>query len=235
MENNYSQKKGVSFFRLIKSNLLLISLIIVLVSLIGTLFGVLFSKPVYKASRSVILRTELSSSSADAETNNASLAFLVIGQLEYHFTSADYIEIANKKYLESNSEAKDSISAGGIVLEYKTDSLIFTLSYQDVNKETAINKLKAVYNASEEYFKTHSTPYNIKLIPTDNAGTDDGRFAISVSDSLKIYVLIGVLAGVVLSVVVVLIKGALDNTVHDKDELEGITGSDMLAYIEKRN
>ncbi len=235
MENNYHQKKSISFFRLIKNNLLLMSLIIVLVSLIGTLFGVLFAKPVCKASRSVILRTELSSSSADAETNNASLAFLVIGQLEYHFTSADYIEIANKKYLEINSEAKDSVLAGNIVIEYKPDSLIFTLSYLDANKEVAINKLKAVYNASEEYFETHSTPYNIKLIPTDNAGTDDGRFAISVSNNLKMYILIGVLAGVVLSIVIVLIKSALDNTVHDKDELEGITGSDMLAYIEKRD
>ena len=92
-----------------------------------------------------------------------------------------------------------------------------------------------MFDASEDYFKSHSTPYNIKLIPTDNAGTDDGRFIISENNGLSSYILIGVIAGVVLSVVVVLIKGAFDNTVHDKDELEDITGSNMLACIEKRN
>ena len=235
MENFTQQKKGIPFFKLVKNNLLLMVLIIVLVGLIGTLFGVLYAKPTCKASRSAILRTELQSSSPDAETNNASLAFLVIGQLEYHFTSADYIEIANEKYLQINSQAKDKISAGNIIIEYKEESLIFTLSYQDTNKERAINKLKAVFDASEDYFKSHSTPYNIKLIPTDNAGTDDGRFIISENNGLSSYILIGVIAGVILSVVVVLIKGAFDNTVHDKDELEDITGSNMLACIEKRN
>ena len=235
MENFERQKKGVPFFKLVKNNLLLMILIIVLVGLIGTLLGVLYSKPICKASRSAILRTELQSSSPDAETNNASLAFLVIGQLEYHFTSADYIEIANEKYLQIDSEAKDSVYSGNIILEYKEDSLIFTLSYQDTNEKRAINKLKAVFDASEDYFKSHSTPYNIKLIPTDNAGTDDGRFIVSVSNSLSTYIIIGFLAGVALSVVVVLIKNAFDNTVHDKDELEDITGSNMLACIEKRN
>lgn len=235
MENFERQKKGVPFFKLVKNNFLLMILIIVLVGLIGTLLGVLYSKPICKASRSAILRTELQSSSPDAETNNASLAFLVIGQLEYHFTSADYIEIANEKYLQIDSEAKDSVYSGNIILEYKEDSLIFTLSYQDTNEKRAINKLKAVFDASEDYFKSHSTPYNIKLIPTDNAGTDDGRFIVSVSNSLSTYIIIGFLAGVVLSVVVVLIKNAFDNTVHDKDELEDITGSNMLACIEKRN
>ena len=235
MENNVQQKKGIPFLKLVKNNLLLMVLIIVLTSLIGTLFGVLYAKTTCKASRSAILRTELQSSSPDAETNNASLAFLVIGQLEYHFTSADYIKIANEKYLEINSEAKDRVYSSNIVIEYKEDSLIFTLSYQDTNKQSAIDKLKAVFNASEDYFKSHSTPYNIKLIPTDNAGTDDGRFVVTESNGMSMYIIIGVVAGIVLAVVTVLIKGAFDNTVHDKDELEDITGSNMLACIEKRN
>ena len=237
MENNTNQKKGTPFLSLVKNNLLLMVLIIVLIGLIGTLFGVLYAKPVSTASRSAILRTELSSesTSANTETNNASLAFLVIVQLEYHFTSADYIEIANEQYLASNSGAEDRISAGNIVFDFKEDSLIFTLSYKDTNKEGAIKKLKAVFDASEEYFKTHSTPYNIKLIPTDNAGTDDSRFSVTETNGLSTYITMGFVAGIALSILVVLIKGALDNTVHDKEELEEITESNMLACIEKRN
>ena len=234
MENNVHSKKGISFFKLIKFNLLLMILIFVFCTLVGTLFGVLTSKPVYKASRSVILRTELQSSSVDAETNNAALAFLVIGQLEYHFTSANYIELANEKYLQINPEAKDKISANNIIVEYKDNSLIFTISYQDRDKQVAINKLKAVFDASIEYFETTSSSYNIKLIATDNADADDRRFAVSVSNGLYKYIIIGAVAGLVIAFAVVLIKNSLDNTVHDKDELEEITGSNMLAFIEKR-
>ena len=234
MENNARNKKGFSFFKLVRANLLLMILIVVLVTLVGTLLGVLTSKPVYKASRSVILRTELQSGQEATETNNAALAFLVIVQLEEYFTSTDYINLANQKYLQSNPEAKDKISASNIGFEYKEDSLIFTLSYQDIKGQVAINKLKAVYDASVEYFEKTANTYNIKLIPTDNAGTDDSRFAVSVSNGMPKYIVIGALAGVVIAFVVVLIKNSLDNTVHDKDELEEITGTNVLAYIEKR-
>ncbi len=235
MENNVQSKNGISFFKLVKANLLLMILITVLVGLLGSLFGILFVKPMYKASRSVILRTELQSSTDEAtETNNASLAFLVIGQLEYHFTSASYIEIANEKYLESNPNAKDEVAPGSIGIDYKEESLIFTISYSDLSEDVAIKKLKAVYEASKEYFEVYSKSYAIKLIPTDNAGTDDSRFAISEDYDITKYILLSVLAGVVIAIVVVLIKNSLDNTVHDKGELEELTGSDVLAYIEKR-
>ncbi len=235
MENNVQNKKGISFFKLIKTNLLLMILITILVSLTGTLFGILKVKPEYKASRSVILRTELQSTNdGTTETNNASLAFLVIGQLEYHFTSANYISIANEKYKLSNPDAQDGIVPGNIEIKYKEESLIITISYKDIDKEVAIAKLKAVYEASKEFFDEYAKAYDIKLIPTDNAGTDDSRFAVSVQNGLAKYVLLSVLAGVVIAIAVVLIKNSLDNTIHDKEELEEITGSDVLAYIEKR-
>ncbi len=235
MENNVQNKKGNSFFNLVKANLLLMILITVLVTLIGALVGVLYVKPVYKASRSVILRTALQSSSTESEeTNNAALAFLVIGQLQYHFTSADYINIANKEYQKIDSDAKDTISAGSIGIEYKEESLIITISYSDLDKDVAIDKLKAVYKASEIYFSEHATPYNIKLIPTDNAGTDDSRFKVTVDNGLTKFIFIGALAGVVLAVAVVFIKNALDNTLRDKEELEELTGANVLAYVEKR-
>ncbi len=235
MENNVKSGKSFSFFKLVKANFLLMILIIVLTTLVGALVGVLYIKPSYKASRSVILRTEIQSSNMEStESNNATLAFKVIGQLQYHFTSADYIKIANKKYKEANPQAKDKISAGNILIEYKEGSLIISISYKDVNGDVAISKLKAVYDASGEYFAKHSKAYNIKLIPTDNSGTDDGRFAVSVEKGLTNVILISALAGVVLAVAVVLIKNSLDNTFHDKNELEEVIGADVLAYVEKR-
>ncbi len=234
MENNVQSKKNISFFKLVKANLLLIILTTLLVSLLGALLGVLYIKPEYKVSRSAILRTELESSSLEAETNNASLAFLVIGQLEYYFTAADYIDLANHKYEEKNGKSEDKIIASNIDVEYKEDSLIFTISYKDSNKAIATKKLKAVFEASVDYFSDHATPYNIKLIPTDNAETDSSRFAVSENHGITECVVIGLLAGIIIAFAVVLIKTSLDNTVHDKDELEEITGVSMLACISKR-
>ncbi len=236
MENNSQNKKSISFFKLIKNNLLLMILIIVLFGLVGTLLGVMYAKPVYKARRSVILRTELQSSSSgvEGEANNATYAFMMIGQLQYHFTSYDYIKLANEKYQEVNPEAKDKISAGNIVVEHQEDILIFTLAYQDLNKEKAIEKLKAVFAVAEEYFSTHSTAGNIRLIQTDNADIDDSRFVVSVSNNMSMYIIFGVLAGIVVAILAAFIKNALDNTVHDREELEELTGSNILAYIEKR-
>ena len=234
MENNVQNKKGVSFFKLTKTNLLLIILITAFVTLLGALFGVLYVKPEYKVSRSAILRTELESSSSEAEINNASLAFLVIGQLEYYFTAADYIEHANQKYIQANSDAEDKILASNISVEYKEESLIFTISYKDSSIGAATKKLKAVFEASVDFFSDHATPYNIKLIPTDNAGTDDGRFVVKESNGITKYVAIGFLGGLIIAFAAVLIIDSLDNTVHTKDELEEITGVSMLACIVKR-
>jgi len=233
MENNNYNAKSFSFFKLIKANLLLLILITILFGLIGTFLGVMYAKPVYKASRSVILRTEIFSNTNE-ETTNVSLAFLIIGQLEYHFTSADYIELANEEYLK-NPEAKGVISSGNIIIEYKENSFIFTLSYQDLDKETAISKLKAVFNAAETYFENvNINAQKIALIPTDNADADDSRFAVSVSDNMAMYIILGTLAGIVLAIMIILIKNAFDNTVHDREELEELTNSNLLACIEKR-
>ena len=231
MENN---KKTVPFFKIIKDNFLLIVMITILIGLIGTFLGLLYAKPVYKASRSVILRTELETTGSSDEANNAVLALMVIGQLEGHFTSTDYIELANEEYLEKNPQAKDKIVAGNIIVEYQEDILIFTLSYQDADEQTAINKLRAIFNVADDYFETHSIAYGIKLIPTDNADTDDGRFTVTASDSLSLYIIFGVLGGIVIGIVVALIKNAFDNTISDKEELESITSSDFFGYIKKR-
>ncbi len=235
MQNNEQNKNNTSFFKLIKDNALLIVMITILIGLIATFLGILYAKPVYKASRSVILRTELeTTNSSSDEANNAVLALMVIGQLEGHFTSTDYIDLANEKYLEENPNAKDKVVAGNIVVEYQENILIFTLSYQDADEQTAINKLKAVFDVNEKYFETHSIAYGIKLIPTDNASTDDGRFTVTVSDSLSLYIIFGVLGGFVIAIAVALIKNALDNTIRDREELEIITNSDFLGCIKKR-
>ncbi len=58
------------------------------------------------------------------------------------------------------------------------------------------------------------------------------RVSVSVDISTRNIILISVLLGVVLAALVVFVKYALDNTVKDRETLENITGSAVIAYIE---
>ena len=233
MENQETTKKTFPFFKILKTNLLLIALITILVTLLGTLYGIMFIKPTYTVSRSVILRTELVGNTENSESTNAALAELVIVQLEDHFTSAKYMEMANAEFKRLNPLEKSAINAGAISVDYNEESLIFKLKYTDLSKELASKKLVAVYETAKVYFENISTAYTVKLIPTDNSGMDNSRFGLAVDNGMRTTILLSVAIGVVLGVVFACLKYALDNTIHDKDDLEEITGTSVLAYVFK--
>ena len=197
MENKQTRK--IPLLGLIKANILLISLITILITLISVLYGVMYVKPVYTVKRSVILRTELVEDANEA--TNGALASLYIVQMKQHFTSAKYIELANKEFALINENWKDSkITASKIDISYNDESLIFSIMYTDTDKELAIQKINAVYNAHKEYFSDISAACEIKLITTDNSIYDTSKLAISVNNGLAKCILVGVFIGLAFSI-----------------------------------
>ena len=91
-----------------------------------------------------------------------------------------------------------------------------------------------MYETAKVYFENISTAYTVKLIPTDNTGIDNSRFGLSVDNGMKKTILLSVVIGLALAVGVACIRYALDNTVHDKDDLEELTGTSVLAYVFKK-
>ena len=61
------------------------------------------------------------------------------------------------------------------------------------------------------------------------------RNMININTNRTMYVLVGFLGGLVLGVVVAIMVFVLDNKVKDGYELEEITGSSVIAIIEKSN
>ncbi len=231
MENNAQNQKSFPFLRLLRVNALLIALITVLFTLFGVLYNFLFVKPVYTVSRSVILRTELVD--ITDESTNAALAELVIVQMNQHFTSSDYVSKANAKFKEQNPDINSSINSGSIGIIYNEESLIFKIAYSDYDKELAAKKLIAIYDVNTEYFE-EEFEFIVELIPTDNSVNDNSRFLVSVSNETMKYVFLGFGLGLVIALAVVLIKNALDNTVKDSFELEELTGVSVIAAIHKQ-
>ena len=233
MENNVQvQEKKFPLLKLLKRNWLLIAMITVLVTLLFASYSLFLTKPVYTASRSFILRTELVTGGTEME-NGALAVDVLLPQIEDNFTSQKYNEMANEeykkdKYVKYNDTA---ISRSAITFIYKEGSLIARLTYTDSNPKVAVEKLKAVFNTANTFFEAEA--YTITLISTDNTELEDSRFVITESSNLKKFIIIGIIAGLALSFVVVLIKNALDTTVKDRQELEELTGTNVIAIINK--
>ena len=246
MEDNVVvQEKTFPILKLLKRNWLLIAMITVLITLCFGAYSMFLTKPTYTASRSFIFRTELVL--GGTEMANGSLAVdVLLPQIEDNFTSQKYNEIANEQYKNAKDDQGNDkyvkydateISRGAISFGYKDGSLIAKLSYTDANPKVAVEKLKAVFDTANIFFsesESSQEAFTIQLIPTDNAQYDDSRFVVSENSSLRRFVLLGVIAGLAISFVVVLLKNSLDTTIKDRQELEEITGTDILAIIDKQ-
>ena len=68
---------------------------------------------------------------------------------------------------------------------------------------------------------------DFSLIPTQNNPT------VSENNAFSTYVVLGVGVGLVLSIAIAVLLYMLDNTISTKDELEAITGSDILSMVKK--
>ena len=226
-----STEKSVPFFRIVSKNILLIVLITVLCTLIGAMYGIMFVKPEYTASHSIILRTPVADTSLGPNTtNNASLGKLYMPQVESQITSPKFISRAQEIYKEKFSK-KEKILSNSVIIDFEENSLIFSLSYTDRNEEIAKNKLQAIYESASEnltkLYLSEDDTIQVSLIRTNNTPS------VSVNNGFMKTIVFGALIGVVLSVIVVIIKYVLDNTIHDKIEFEELTGVNVIAYIDR--
>ncbi|MBR1967898.1 MAG: hypothetical protein IKA11_00695 [Clostridia bacterium] len=230
MENNglikstevESTERGVPFFKIIYKNLLLIIMVTVLCALIGLGYSVLKVKPIYTVSRSYILRTTVSETGSS--TNDASLGKIYIPMVESVITSPEVIAKANELYRNQT----DPIKAGSVSITYTEKSLIFTMSYSDLSKEAATNKLNVLYEISKTELPGRITATEVSLIPTSKTPNEP-----TVNNGFAKYIVLGAAVGLVVSVIIALILYALDNTVRDKREYEEMTGSNVIAFIDK--
>lgn len=226
-----SSSNPVSFFRIFTKNLVLIILITVFSVLCGVLYSILNVKPTYTASRSVILRTAVdveddSKKSATSATNNATLAKIYLPDVEVAMKSPNVIARANENYI-NEQDAMDKVRSGAVSVRYGENSLIFTVSYTDLDEEIAKSKLDALIKAASYKLPELIEATDVSLINVQNDAD------ISVKSSFNKYIIFGFAIGVILSFGLVMIKYALDNTVKNKNEYEYLTGVNVIAVIDK--
>ena len=219
----------VSFLRVLYKNLILIVLITVFFSGCGILYSMLKVKPVYTASRSVILRTSVETNNRDdvSAMYNADLAKIYLPDVEKALKGYNTTTRATEIYQNETSSSKGSLSAGAVSVKYGVDSLIFKISYSDKDFETAERKLDALIKAADERLGDVIRAEKVGLIPIQEYADE------SSSSSARKFIILGVLVGLIISFGIVLVKYALDNTIKSKNEYEYLTGVSVIAVIDK--
>ena len=223
-KNLYTSEKETNFsiFSVLYRHLFLI----ILVTIIGLLAGVgvaaLRAKPTYTATKRVMFITKYSESSNTAG-NDVILAKRYLPNAVDKIKSQIIILDANDIYTGEGDVYASSISAS-----YGEESLIFSLSYTDVSPENAEGKLNAVIESAKLNFPRP----DFSVAKDSTLREVENRTSIIKNSNFEKYIILGAVAGLVLSILYVVIKEAMDNTVRDKDELEAITGVSLLACIE---
>lgn len=213
-----------SFIKILYRNMVLIILITVLCGLCGVLYSILNVKPVYTASRSVILRTSVDVKGDEATaSNDATLAKIYLPDVEKALKAPNVISYATDKY----GVKGDGLSSGSVSVRYGSDSLIFSISYTDLDEEKAEAKLEALIDAGAEKLKELIEAEEVTLINVQREAD------VTVSSAFNKYIVFGILIGIVVSLGLVLIRYALDNTVKSKSEYEYVTGVSVIAVIDK--
>ncbi|MBQ8427539.1 MAG: hypothetical protein IJX16_07275 [Clostridia bacterium] len=222
--NHSSTNNPASFLRVLYKNTILIILITILCGLCGVLYSITNVKPVYTASRSVILRTSVSTyDSTTTVQGSVTLAKMYLPDVEKAMKTPNVISLASEKYGVENGK----LSASRVSVKYGTDSLIFKVSYKAGSAEEAKGKLAALIEAASVSLPDLIEADDVSLINVQNDAN------VTVSSAFNKYIIYGVFLGILISIGIVVIRYAMDNTVKSKTEYEYITGVSVIAVIDK--
>lgn len=231
-ENVESTSITSSIFNFLYKNLIFILICVVLGGFLGFGANRLFHKPVYTASLKVMFITNITDTSSEGNVGTAdvSLAKLYLPETARLIKSADFAFAATQIY-QDEYDVNGTIDTEKINVEYNEKILIFTITYKDYSEQEAINKLKSVKRSAEENLPKSVQAKDVTIKATQS---EDSITAVRNSQTV-LYVIAGVVVGLILALVKVFISYSLDNSIKSKEELERLTGASLIAVIDNRD
>ena len=114
-----------------------------------------------------------------------------------------------------------------------SESCIFTITYTDSDAETAKEKLESVVDGTRSIIARYEAEGK-KIISAGEVDFTPTQAEPNVVYSYGIgkYVIVGLAIGLVVSIVSVIAVFLLDNKVKDAKDLEELTDTSVIAYIE---
>ena len=130
------------------------------------------------------------------------------------------------------SEGNISVSASAS--DSQTVSYMVGIKYRDASTALAKDKVKILLCAIENEANLVNE-YGQKKYFGVNVSVKDYEYnGVSSDWSKSKVIVIAFILGVILSMLAVYVVSLMDRTLRDKDDLERLTGSDLLAYIESK-
>ena len=188
----------------------------------GTGFAFKKDKTIYTQTKSVILLAKIDGS---AQTTNLTLTKKYISTVKGIITTPKFINAANEIY--------EGVSAGAITVE-EGGGMILKISYSDTNAAEATKKLDAFIEAAHDVILNGGLSDNSGLITADEVDfkpIDNVPVKTSSNGFVK-YVLLGLIGGFAIGIALALLIYLLDNAVRSREDVERLTGSTVIAYLD---
>lgn len=228
-KNNLSNVAQVSIITILLKRIIFIVIFTIVCAGAGAGVGVWKNKVTYKATKEVLFTTNFGdyTKSTYSVNNNLVLAKMYVPTILSSIIQPKYINVANEKY------GQKEINPSMVSVTYEGDSLIFSVSYVDYTKEVADKKLNAILETLSENIYSIVLPDDESSTPSVNAEiTVLQRDAVFTSQNhFALYVLLGLVAGAVISCLIVIAAHFLNHSVKSKEELEELTGASVLANL----
>ena len=232
------ETKTVSFKdigNLIKLNWLLITIIMILSLAVSGAYAFLFQKTDYTAS--VMLEVCLKDSGEEDELAESSV---------YSFTrylAKGYkVLMSSSAYLTEYNNAQSTEKENKIVgsnISYTIDDeldVLFTITYtvsdkgtsSEIMEQRVVDTLNGyIYFAKDKIDANNVSVYAGRLEPISWADVNTVKTSKGTAKTLAV----GLLIGIVISFVILLFKFLKDDTVGEKEDVELLTGTSVIAFI----
>lgn len=235
---NLEKEKSLSLadlFAILRGGIVWIIVITILATIIGGVYAFFVKETTYKATLKAFIYTATYKDSQGEEKEISEMTSFQYGALLA--PECPSVFLSNEIMSKVKSQGVDL--KGSINFNIVEDSAMFTVTYtysqhggdvNEIKKEVAdtlkayINESKKIIDGDEIKYRYFSNKITISSEPTESSVTVE-------SGKIKV-ILLAMLAGLALSVVVVFIKYLLDDSVTSREQIELITGNQVIAVLD---
>ena len=232
--NNVSQVQNQSngitlgdILRVLRKNWILIAIITFVVFIAGVVYTFGIVKPTYKATATIKVEVPIvSESSSSAEVGNS-----VTASLRYVQSVAEHVK--HKRVMNAVASRNNNIikSADALIAEtstsYSTSSIFVQITVTDEKGENAVTLVNDLANEIAKYSKesTNSTitdeeKFLCSIVVSDTAPTEGSTGYTYAAPNKKLYLIVALLGGIVVSLVVVFIKEFASNKFQTPEDVQ---------------
>lgn len=222
-QKNYFQGEIdiLEFLFVLRKNILLITIVVILITSIGIGVTRYVIPKKYNANTTLIIQTQTNNNAIDINDIRVSQ------QLSNTYTEIIKSKRVLKKVIE-NLYLNESVNSlrKTISVNSVSDTEILNITVTSLEPETSYQTANMIANVFMEEVVEIMSIDNVQII--DEADLEE----TAVSPNLTLNVVISFILGLLISMVIIIIKHFLDNTVKSKRDLENMLGINVVGLVQ---